>query len=102
MMPEFESSISIPHDAPYFEGHFPGYPLVPGAVLFGLMLEEWQKYTGSVNQPVTAVNVKYLSEVRPGSQLRCRIRREATYWSLELYGMGGNIVAKARLQILEL
>jgi 3-hydroxymyristoyl/3-hydroxydecanoyl-(acyl carrier protein) dehydratase len=62
-------SIGIPADHPAFAGHFPGMPILPGAVLLdetlriiemdlGIDITQWQ---------LTAA--KFLESVRPGDEL---------------------------------
>jgi 3-hydroxyacyl-[acyl-carrier-protein] dehydratase len=66
---EYAHSIGIPADHPAFAGHFPGIPILPGAVLLdetlriielnlGIDLTRWQ---------LTAA--KFLESVRPGDEL---------------------------------
>jgi 3-hydroxyacyl-[acyl-carrier-protein] dehydratase len=66
---EYVHSIGIAADHPAFAGHFPGMPILPGAVLLdetlriiemnlGIDLTEWQ---------LTAA--KFLETVRPGDEL---------------------------------
>jgi 3-hydroxyacyl-[acyl-carrier-protein] dehydratase len=60
--------LQIPEQHPCYAGHFPGNPIVPGALLLqwiqNLVLEQCPR------QQVTAVPaVKFLSMVKPGSCL---------------------------------
>lgn len=58
---------SVPDDLVCFEGHFPGNPLVPGALLLAwaeaLVGENFQRRIMQVKQ------VKFLSPVRPSTTL---------------------------------
>jgi len=64
------SQLKIPPDHPSFAGHFPSFPVLPGAVLLdetlraiaearGLDLKQWQ-----------IAHAKFLAMVRPGDTLR--------------------------------
>lgn len=62
-------SIRIPADSAYFAGHFPGDPLVPGAMLIELILEALSEAGAIAGYPVTVPVAKFLSPVRPGDEL---------------------------------
>jgi 3-hydroxyacyl-[acyl-carrier-protein] dehydratase len=53
--------ISIPQDHPSAEGHFPGNPIVPGALLLDAAVAAI-----AGERPVTIRAVKFLLPVRPG------------------------------------
>lgn len=68
----------IAEDHPAFRGHFPGYPLLPGALLLDWVIEraaaEWQV-------PSTALGIeqtKFLLPVRPGALIRLILAPIAT------------------------
>jgi len=65
-----------PHH-PAFEGHFPGAPLVPGAVL----LDEAVRHLATAEKRSAAgcqiANAKFLSFVRPGEALSVEHERRA-------------------------
>ena len=56
-------TIAIPSRHPAFEGHFPGRPIVPGAMLLDLILAAYSR-------PVSAVSrAKFHQPVMPGDVL---------------------------------
>ncbi len=57
--------ISIPPDHPASDGHFPGAPIVPGAVL----LAEIASALGLADGPVTLRDAKFTRPVLPGDRL---------------------------------
>lgn len=63
----------VPADHPVFAGHFPGQPLVPGALLLAEVLEAVRRVPALAarlgTQPVLAA-AKFLAPVRPGSTLQ--------------------------------
>ena len=63
---------------PFFQGHFPGHPIMPGVLIIEAMAQVGgMLLLGSVSEPETKVvyfmsldNVKFRRPVRPGDQLR--------------------------------
>jgi 3-hydroxymyristoyl/3-hydroxydecanoyl-(acyl carrier protein) dehydratase len=53
-------------DHPAYEGHFPGAPVLPGAVLLDAVLEALE---GGVPRPWQISAVKFSGAVRPGEPL---------------------------------
>lgn len=66
---------NVPKDSKVFEGHFPGYPLMPGVLLIECMAQTcgWlvSAITGFVGLPVLAgvKNAKIRAAVFPGTEL---------------------------------
>jgi 3-hydroxyacyl-[acyl-carrier-protein] dehydratase len=59
----------IPVDAPYFAGHFPGNPVVPGVVILQRVIEEISRQAGTPQSPQRLEAVKFLAPLRPGDEL---------------------------------
>ena len=70
----------VPVDHPVFAGHFPGQPLVPGALLVSEVMEAMQRVPAMAARlgphPALAA-VKFLSPVRPGATLSIALLPEA-------------------------
>ncbi len=74
---------TVPPDAFFLQGHFPGNPIVPGVILCEILAQSacvlMRGAIGEGKLPVyTGLNnVKFRSPVRPGDtvQTHCRIRR---------------------------
>ncbi|HZF26486.1 MAG TPA: hypothetical protein VEZ88_09525 [Steroidobacteraceae bacterium] len=76
-----EASVAIAADAPYFAGHFPANPVVPGVVVLEHVIEEISRRTGMKRWPQHIHAVKFLGPLRPGDEL-----------SVELQTTGANTV----------
>jgi 3-hydroxymyristoyl/3-hydroxydecanoyl-(acyl carrier protein) dehydratase len=70
---------AVPPGHPVFEGHFPGQPLLPGALLLAEVQEAlaaapgWSAWLG----PRPALSAaKFLAPVRPGDSLAVELRRQ--------------------------
>ncbi len=71
----------VPVDHPVFAGHFPGQPLLPGALLLAQVLEAAQAVpalAGRLGAHPTLVAAKFLAPVRPGSTLAIELRPEGS------------------------
>ena len=71
---------TVPDDHPAFAGHFPGQPLLPGALLLAQVLEAAQGVPALATRlgvHPTLVVAKFLAPVRPGAELRISLEPEA-------------------------
>ena len=64
------SLIEIPQDHPAFAGHFPKYPVLPGAVLLDEALQAIESARGIDLRDWRIASVKFMDAVRPGDALR--------------------------------
>lgn len=67
-MPE-PAAPTIPADAPFLAGHFPGAPLVPGVVILQYVIEETARQLGRQVSPRQIKTAKFLAPLRPGEPL---------------------------------
>lgn len=85
-----ELRLPIPHEHRCFGDHFPGAPLVPGALLLkwivGLLAEAG---CGKVNY---LKQVKFLAPVRPGDELRICISSAAGAKSFAVAAYNGEML----------
>jgi len=71
---------TVPVDHPVFAGHFPGQPLVPGALLLAEVMEAVQRVPALARRlgaNPTLAAAKFLAPVRPGSTLSIELHPEA-------------------------
>jgi 3-hydroxyacyl-[acyl-carrier-protein] dehydratase len=64
------SPIEVPQDHASFAGHFPKFPILPGAVLLDEALHVIQRERGIDLTQWQIASVKFLGIVRPGDALR--------------------------------
>jgi 3-hydroxyacyl-[acyl-carrier-protein] dehydratase len=81
---------------PYFQGHFPGHPVMPGVLIIEAMAQVAgiMAYTASGDEAITKVsyfmaidNAKFRKPVFPGDQLRIEI--ETTMCRRGIWGVNG-------------
>ena len=66
---------------PFFSGHFPDYPLVPGMVMVEGLVRLAQRLA-QTSAPLQAISdAKFMSEVRPGDVATYHVQREAVGFS---------------------
>jgi len=65
-----QSAIEIPRDHPSFAGHFPKFPVLPGAALLDAALQVIQRERGIDLTQWQVASVKFIDVVRPGDALR--------------------------------
>ena len=63
------SRLEVPGDHPAFAGHFPKFPVLPGAVLLDLALPIIERERGIDLSQWQIASVKFLDVVRPGDVL---------------------------------
>jgi len=94
---------------PYFQGHFPGHPIMPGVLIIEAMAQVGgMLLLGTIEDPDQKVvyfmsldNVKFRRPVLPGDQLRCELEmlqnRGRTCRMKGVAYVDGNIVAEAEM-----
>lgn len=65
-----QSSIEVPRDHPSFAGHFPRFPVLPGAALLDAALQVIQRERAIDLTQWRITSVKFIDAVRPGETLR--------------------------------
>ncbi len=65
-----QSCIEIPKDHPSFAGHFPRFPVLPGAALLDAALQVIQRERAIDLTQWHIASVKFIDVVRPGDALR--------------------------------
>ncbi len=69
-------AVTIPADLLYLQGHFPGYPLLPGiAQLLALVLDRTQALWPEFGQPRRVLRLKFKQPIFPGDQLVVHLER---------------------------
>jgi 3-hydroxymyristoyl/3-hydroxydecanoyl-(acyl carrier protein) dehydratase len=86
-----EAELIVPEDHPAFAGHFPGHPVLPGAVLLSLVMQalaERPLLAARVGGTPRLDNAKFLQPVGPGARLRLQLGTPGAGVSFELLHQG--------------
>ncbi len=68
---------SLPADHPAAQGHFPGNPIIPGAVLLGETVRMIEAALGRSLSPYRIGRAKFPHPARPGDELHVAFRNAA-------------------------
>lgn len=63
----------VPVDLPFFEGHFPGHPILPGVVALGWLLAGAERFLGGPLGTAELLNVKFQVVILPGTEVELAI-----------------------------
>ena len=66
-------TLLVPEDLPFFEGHFPGHPILPGVVALGWMIAAAERLLDRPVAVAELLNVKFQVVVLPGALLELSI-----------------------------
>jgi len=76
---EIEASCFVPTDSSWFEGHFPGEPILPGIALVHTVQQAILRNAQKKNEQVKLDElrrIRFVQPVRPGETLKLNIVRE--------------------------
>lgn len=65
----------IPLDHPAAQGHFPGNPIIPAAVLLSEVLDAIEPVLGPAKLPLRIKSAKFPAPTRPGSNVVIEVQR---------------------------
>ena len=75
----FAAEIRVAPDSPWFDGHFPGRPVLPGVAILSMVFEMVGRAGLGQDRPVRISGmrrVRFRRPVRPDERLSIEIRRE--------------------------
>ncbi len=78
---EIEALSYVPADSPWFTGHFPGEPILPGIALVHALQQVILQNAKAKDENVrldALKRIRFVQPVRPGEELKINITREDT------------------------
>ena len=67
---EISADIHVPSDSPWFDGHFPGEPILPGVAQIGMVFEAIRKAQKQELKVSSVRRVRFKSIIRPDDRLK--------------------------------
>jgi len=67
---------SIPSTSPYFDGHFPGFPILPAVAQTELVIRFAAQYFGTTISPLEIKRVKFTNFIRPDAPLILKLTKK--------------------------
>jgi len=61
--------LSIPETSPYFDGHFPGFPVLPGVAQVDLIVRFAEEHFGVIIDVSKINRIKFSNPIRPDNPL---------------------------------
>jgi 3-hydroxymyristoyl/3-hydroxydecanoyl-(acyl carrier protein) dehydratase len=92
---------SIPDSNPYFDGHFPGFPILPAVAQTELVLRFALRYLGTGVGLSEIRRIKFISLLRPFEPLLLKLVKKENTISFNLSSPGGETVYSTGTVILE-
>ena len=66
----FFADVHIPADSPWFSGHFPGHPVLPGIAQLGIVMDLIRQCSRQPVEPVTVSRVRFKKLIEPHDRIR--------------------------------
>ena len=67
---EISADIHVPPDSPWFDGHFPGEPILPGVAQIGMVFDAIRKAHNQELKVSSVRRVRFKSIIRPDDRLK--------------------------------
>jgi len=64
------ADVRVPEESPWFDGHFPGHPVLPGIAQLGMVADLIQEALGFPARVVEVGRVRFKQMILPGDQLQ--------------------------------
>jgi len=67
---EISADIRVPSDSPWFDGHFPGEPILPGVAQIGMVFDTIKKAHNQELMVSSVRRIRFKRIIRPDDQLK--------------------------------
>ena len=83
---------SIPGDNPYFDGHFPCFPILPAVAQMELVVRFASRYLGTGGYVSEMPRIKYTNIIRPSAQLVLKLEKKEKAVSFRMASPNGETI----------
>jgi len=91
---------SVPDSSPYFDGHFPGFPILPAVAQMELVMRFASRYLGTGISLMEAKRIKFTNIIRPCVLLLLKLAKKENTITFNLSSQEDKIVYSAGTVIL--
>jgi len=84
---EISADIHVPSDSPWFDGHFPGKPILPGVAQIGMVFDAIRKARNQDLKLSSVRRVRFKRIIRPDDRLKIMaapLKQEADSYSFRI------------------
>jgi 3-hydroxymyristoyl/3-hydroxydecanoyl-(acyl carrier protein) dehydratase len=84
---EISADVHVPPDSPWFDGHFPGEPILPGVAQIGMVFDAIRKARNRDLKRSSVRRVRFKRIIRPDDQLKiiaAPLKKEAGAYSFRI------------------
>jgi uncharacterized membrane protein/acyl-CoA synthetase (AMP-forming)/AMP-acid ligase II/3-hydroxymyristoyl/3-hydroxydecanoyl-(acyl carrier protein) dehydratase len=83
---------SVPEDSSYFDGHFPGFPILPAVAQADIVLRYAARYLGTGLTPSEIRRMKFINLIRPLTPHLLRIEKKGETLVFTITSLSGEVV----------
>jgi len=91
---DIRAVIQVPATSPWFEGHFPGEPVLPGLAQIGMVFDVIKKASEGELRVLSVSRVRFKRIVRPGDRLEIiatPLKKEADAYTFQIHIQGDQV-----------
>jgi uncharacterized membrane protein/acyl-CoA synthetase (AMP-forming)/AMP-acid ligase II/3-hydroxymyristoyl/3-hydroxydecanoyl-(acyl carrier protein) dehydratase len=92
---------SIPDTSPYFDGHFPGFPILPAVAQAELIIRFAARYLETTINPSQIRRVKFTNFIQPNTHLLLKLQKKEKSISFNISSPKNDIVYSTGTVVLE-
>jgi 3-hydroxymyristoyl/3-hydroxydecanoyl-(acyl carrier protein) dehydratase len=95
---EFVGTWQVPRDLRYFEGHFPGFPVLPAVAILDFSVEIIRRAKRVDQLELMEVrNAKFSHPIQPEMKIEIRVTQSEADWKVRW--LGGELLADLSLRV---
>jgi len=93
-----EMALEVPADLACFPDHFPNYPMLPGVLQIGWVIDAVRREFALDTAATRIIGLKFMQPIRPGVRVALNLQRTAPSEVRFSYHCGETLCSSGRLQ----